>query len=50
MADIPDDEFAPHPPATKRVAARALVMSAVSCRAFMEKDAVEPGAESLRPQ
>ena len=36
------------PPTPERVAARALVLSAVSCRALIEKDAGKPGAEQLR--
>jgi hypothetical protein len=32
------------------VAARALVLSAVSCRGLIEKDALRPGAESLRQE
>lgn len=47
ISEIPADET-PTPPAPDRVAARALVLSAVSCRALIEKDAGKPGAEELR--
>jgi hypothetical protein len=42
------DEFVLHPPDASRVAARALVLSAVCCRALIERDAHDPGAEELR--
>jgi uncharacterized protein DUF4272 len=42
------DEFIPNPPDASRVAARALVLSAVCCRALIEEDARDPGAEELR--
>ena len=41
------DEIAT-PPTPDRVAARAIVMSAVSCRGVIESDAGNPGAEQLR--
>jgi len=50
MNDILDDDFEPEPPSAERVAARALVLSAVSCRALIEKDAHKPGAEGLRKE
>jgi uncharacterized protein DUF4272 len=43
-----EDDDSPNPPQPARVAARALVLSAVSCRALIENDAHEPGAEVLR--
>lgn len=46
-SEIPADEN-PIPPTPDRVAARAIVLSAVSCRALIEKDADKPGAEQLR--
>jgi Domain of unknown function (DUF4272) len=42
------DEFILNPPDASRVAARALVLSAVCCRGLIEGDAHEPGAEELR--
>jgi hypothetical protein len=48
MAEEPDGEFSLTPPDANRVAARALVLAAVSCRAQIEKDAHDPGAEKLR--
>jgi hypothetical protein len=42
------DEFVPNPPDASRVAARALVLAAVCCRALIESDAHDPGAEELR--
>lgn len=46
---MPDTmEDSPTPPTTDRVAARAMVLSAVACRALIEKDADKPGAEKLR--
>jgi hypothetical protein len=45
-----EDEFTPIPPTAERVAARAMVLSAVSCRGAIEKDAGKPGAEELRQQ
>jgi len=41
-------EDVPAPPTPDRVAARAIVLSAVACRALIEKDADKPGAEQLR--
>jgi hypothetical protein len=43
-----DTEDSLRPPTPERVAARALVLSAVSCRAFIEKDTCKSGAEQLR--
>jgi len=48
MAEVPEEEFSPTPPDADRVAARAMVLSAVSCRGLIEKDALDPGAEELR--
>jgi hypothetical protein len=48
MPDILDEDFVPSPPSPERVAARALILAAVSCRALTEKDAGKPGAEELR--
>lgn len=48
MEETTEDEFLLKPPDANRVAARALVLSAVSCRALIEKDAHEAGAETLR--
>jgi hypothetical protein len=45
-----EDEPPPVPPTASRVAARAMVLSAVCCRAFIEKDAGKSGAEDLRLQ
>jgi hypothetical protein len=42
------DDFSLNPPDARRVAARALVLSAVCCRGFIEKDSLEPEAEVLR--
>ncbi len=42
------DDFSLTPPTADRVAARALVLAAVCCRALIEKDAHDPGAEQLR--
>jgi hypothetical protein len=36
------------PPTPDRVAARAIVLSAVACRALIEEDAAKPGADELR--
>ena len=44
---LPEEEI-PAPPTPDRVAARAIVLSAVSCRALIEKDAGKHGAEQLR--
>lgn len=41
-------EDSPTPPILDRIAARAMVLSAVVCRAFIEKDADKPKAEKLR--
>lgn len=41
-------EDVPIPPTPARVAARAIVLSAVACRALIDKDAEKPGAEQLR--
>jgi hypothetical protein len=43
-----EDQFSLRPPDANRVAARALVLSAVSCRALIEKDAHSAGTEALR--
>ena len=48
MAEIADEEFESVPPTPERVAARTMVLSAVSCRGAIEKDADKPGAEELR--
>ena len=48
MEETTEDEFSLRPPDPNRVAARALVLSAVSCRALIEKDAHNAGAETLR--
>jgi len=48
MKDIPDDDFEPEPPSARRVAARALILAAISCRALIEDDAAKDGAEELR--
>lgn len=48
MSDTVNDEFDPVPPTTARVAARAMVLAAVSCRGIIEKDAGKSGAEELR--
>lgn len=48
MEETMEDEFTLRPPDANRVAARAVVLSAVSCRALIEKDAHNPGAETLR--
>ncbi len=42
------DQDVPTPPTPDRVAARAIVLSAITCRALIEKDAEKPGAEQLR--
>ena len=42
------DDFHLSPPDATRVAARAIVLSAVSCRSVIEKDAHKPRAEELR--
>ncbi len=44
--DDPDPE--PRPPDPARVAARAAVLAAVSCRGLIEQDAAEPQAEEFR--
>jgi hypothetical protein len=43
-----DDDFCPLPPEPNRVAARALVLAAVSCRGLIEKDSHNHEAEELR--
>lgn len=43
-----DEDLPPAPPDSNRVAARALVLAAVSCRGLIEADAEKPGAEELR--
>jgi hypothetical protein len=43
-----DDKLIPQ--SAQRVAARAMVLSAISCRGAIEKDAEKPGAEVLRKQ
>lgn len=48
MEETTEDEFSLRPPDAKRVAARALVLPAVSCRALIEQDAHNAGAETLR--
>lgn len=48
MPENLDDDFCPDPPSPERVAARALVLATVSCRALIEEDAGKPGAEELR--
>jgi hypothetical protein len=48
MVDTTDDDFSLTPPDAQRVAARAIVLSAVSCRALIEKDADVQEAEELR--
>jgi hypothetical protein len=50
MPDILEDDFVPMPPSPERVAARALVLAGVSCRAMIESDAGKQGAEELRQQ
>ena len=50
MDETTEDEFSLRPPDANRVAARALVLSAVSCRALIEKDAHNVGTETLRQQ
>ncbi|MGA9071269.1 MAG: DUF4272 domain-containing protein, partial [Terracidiphilus sp.] len=43
-----EDEITTMPPTAERVAARAMVLSAVSCRGAIESDAGKPEAEDLR--
>lgn len=43
-----EDSIQFQPPSAERVAARAIILSAVSCRGFIEKDANNPKAEDLR--
>jgi hypothetical protein len=45
-----EEDADPIPPTGDRVAARAMVLAAVSCRAAIEKDAHNSGAEDLRQQ
>jgi hypothetical protein len=44
------DDFFPTPPLPSRVAARAVVLAAISCRGLIEKDAGKTGAEELRQE
>jgi hypothetical protein len=44
------DDFSLIPPLPSRVAARALILAAISCRGLIEKDAGDPAAEELRQQ
>ena len=46
IPDIPEDS--PTAPTADRIAARAIALSAVACRALIEKNAGKPGAEQLR--
>jgi hypothetical protein len=46
MVETPD--FLPTPPTGDRVAARAMVLAAVSCRGLIEKDSHKPKAEEFR--
>ncbi len=48
MPEKLDDDFCSTPPSPERVAARALILASVSCRALIEKDAGKPGADELR--
>jgi hypothetical protein len=48
MDETAEDGFSLRPPDASRVAARALVLSAVSCRGLIEEDAHDAGAETLR--
>jgi len=48
MTEIADEDIESIPPTPERVAARAMVLAAVSCRGAIEKDADKPGAEELR--
>jgi hypothetical protein len=50
MSDILDDDFVANPPSAERIAERALVLAAVSCRASIESDSKKKGAEELRNQ
>lgn len=43
-----EDDFCPLPPEPSRVATRALILAAASCRGLIEKDAYDHGAEELR--
>lgn len=43
-----DEQIEYCPPTAVRVARRALVLSAVACRGFLEKDAGNAGAEAVR--
>ncbi|MFC4158344.1 DUF4272 domain-containing protein [Chitinimonas lacunae] len=45
-----DEDFQLHPPTAGRVAQRALVMSALVCRAFLEREADEPGSAATVAQ
>ncbi len=44
------DDFSLTPPLPGPVAARALVLAAMSCRTLIEKGASDPGAEELRQE
>lgn len=44
------DDFSLTPPLPSRIAARALVLAAISCRGLIEKDAGKPSAEELRQE
>jgi hypothetical protein len=46
METSPEESLVP--PTAERMAARAIVLSAVSCRGLIEKDAGKPGADQLR--
>lgn len=48
--EIQEEAFSLTPPTAERVAARALVLSAVSCRGCIEEHAGKPGAEELRQE
>lgn len=48
MIETLEEDLDPTAPTAERVAARAMVLSAVSCRGAIEKEADKPGAEELR--
>jgi hypothetical protein len=50
MPETIDDDPERISPNAERVAARAMVLAAVSCRGAIEKDFAKPGAEKLRQQ